>query len=239
MTQFFSTTASKTRLALIITALSVAFGTAANADEFDRIDNRAQKIQKKTRLLIEQTDNYRHTPQYPSLVDATNHLYDAATHVHQVAHFANNLNHLQADLADLDQYFHQLESLFQATEDAASRGHGHVHKTGRTKGLLRSIEVNIDLMRRDVRRVQSKIAPRDHDVHRVPVREAHYSAYDFHDVHGHNNSRRHGQSTVQPQPVTPVIVRPAVPQYRPAYPQQSCASDFNISIGGGRLNFNF
>ena len=142
MNQFFSSTASKITLAVAFTALIFVLSPSVKGDEFDRIDSRAQKIQKKARLLIKETVHYRHTPQYRSLVAATTHLYDVATHVHEVAHFSNNLNHLQSDLADLDRYFHQLEGLFQATEDLTSRGLGQVHgNTAYFRGLLRSVEV--------------------------------------------------------------------------------------------------
>ena len=235
MSQFLLTTASKISLAVAFTALALVLNPSVEGDEFDRIDNRAQKIQKKSRLLIKETVHYRHTPHYAALVDATTHLYDAATHVHQVAHFANNLNHLQSDLADLDQYFDQLEGLFQATEDTASRGRGHVHKTGYARGLLRSIESNIDLMRRDVRKLQSKIVSKHHEVYRAPVAAV---PRGNHAVHGHNN-HLHNRAVVQPRVATPVIVQPrVVPQYRPAYPQHRQAG-FSFSIGGGRLHFSF
>ena len=239
MNQFLLTNASKISLAVAFTALVFVFSSSVNGDEFDRIDSRAQKIQKNSRLLIKETVHYRHTRQYASLVDATKHLYDAASHVHQVAHFANNLNHLQSDLADLDRYFHQLESLFQATEDSASRGRGHVHNPAYAKRLLRSIEKSIDLMRRDVRKAQSKIVSEHHDVYRAPVPAARYSK---HDNRGHRNHVRHSQTVVQPRVVKPVVVPSrVVPQYRPAYPQHRQSSGFSFSIGRGNssLHFNF
>jgi len=203
-------------------------GASVNGDEFDRIDNMAQKIQKKSRLLIKETVHYRHAPQYRSLVNATNHLYDAASHVHEVAHFSNNLNHLQSDLADLDRYFHQLEGLFQATEDLASRGLGHVHgNTGYAKSLLRSIERSIDSMRRDVRKAQSKIVSKQQEVYRAPIPAARYDRGGY----GYSNHHQYGQA----------VQHRVVPQYRPVYPQQSRASGFSFSIGGGssRLSLNF
>ena len=233
MTQTILTTASKISLAVAYTALTFVFSPSVNGDEFDRIDRMAQKIQKKSLLLIKETDDYRHTPHHAALIDATTHLYDAASHVHEVAHFSNNLNHLQSDLADLDRYFDQLEGLFHATEDSVSRGRGHIHGgTGYARGLLRSIEVSIDSMRRDVRKLQSKIVSKHHQVYRAPAP----AAYNGHVGHGHN-SRRHDQ--VLP---SRVVVQPrAVPQYRPAYPQQRRAGGFSLSIGGGssRLHFNF
>ena len=243
MIQFFSTTASKITLAFAFTFVAFAFvlSSPANGDEFDRIDNMAQKIQKKSRLLIKETVHYRHTPQYHQLFDATNHLYDAATHVHQVAHFENNLDHLQSDLADLDRYFDQLEDLFQATEDSASRGRGQVHgNTGYARSLLRSIERSIDSMRRDVRKAQSKIVSKPRDVYYAPVKPQHH--HNSHARQIHNNHRYLSQTNVRPRVVTPAIVQPrVVPQYRSAYPQQRRAGGFSLSIGGGssRLHFNF
>ena len=235
MTQFISTTASKISLAVTFTVLAFALTASAKADEYDRIDRFAQKIQKKSRLLIKETIHYRHTPQYRALVDASTYLYDAASHVHQVAHFANNLDHLQADLADLDRHFHQLEGLFEATKDSASRGHGRVHNTGYAKGLLRSIEVSIDLMRRDVRKVQSKFAStHHHEVHHPVVKVPHRNQ----NAYSHNKSHRRAQAIVEPRVVKPVV-HSAVPQYGPAYPQRRQASGFSISIGGGRINLNF
>ena len=242
MTQFFSTTASKISLAVAFTALVFVLSPSVKGDEFDRIDRMAQKIQKKSRLLIKETVHYRHTRQYASLIDATQHLYDAASHVHEVAHFANNLNHLQADLADLEQYFHQLEGLFQATEDSASRGRGHVEgNAGYRRGLLRSIEVSIDLMRRDVRKAQSKIVSKLPEVYRAPVATTRHRYHDSHVGHGYNSSHGHGPAVVQSRGVKPVVAHSAIPHYRPVYPQQRRSSGFSLSIGGGssRLNFNF
>ena len=242
MNQFFLTTASKFSLAVAITALTFVLSPSAQGDEFDRIDRLAQKIQKKSQLLIKETDDYRRTPQYAALVDSATHLYDAAGHVHKVAHFANNLNHLQSDLANLDLYFQQLESLFEAAKDSVSRGRGHIHGgTGYAKGLLRSIEVSIDSMRRDVRKLQSKHVSRPHEVYRTPV------AATRHDHVGYGHDRRRGQVVVPPRPVphraAQPIVTPArvVPHYRPAYPQHRRAGGFSLSIGGGssRIHLNF
>lgn len=214
MNHFFSTTANKIGLAIVFTALVIVCGASVHGDDFDRIDSRAKKIQEKTRLLIKETVHYRHTPQYAALVNATTCLYDSATHVHKVAHFQNNLNHLQADLADLDRYFHQIEGLFKAAADSSSRGHGHVHGgTGRVKSLLRSIENNIDKIRRDVRRVQSRAT-------------AHQAV-------------RHAPVVVkQSKPVTQNRI---AQKYRPQYSQQRPASGISFSVGGGssRLQLNF
>lgn len=145
--------------AMIIAAM--ALGSTAAGDEFDRIDNLARKIQRKTRLLLKETVHYRHTAQYRSLVRETSALHSAASHVHDVAHFNNNLHHLEADLATMDRCFHRLEDLFDATECEANRGRGHIHgPTGHVKGLLNSIENSIHQIRRDVRRLQQRIERR-------------------------------------------------------------------------------
>lgn len=229
MIQSVLTTASKARVAIAFTAfaLILSAGTSAHGDEFNRIDNMAKKIQKKSKLLLKETTRYRHTAQYASLIDCTTHLHDAAIHIQQVLYFANNLNHLQSDLAELDRNFHQLEGLFAATEDSASRGRGHVHgNTAYARGLLRSIEVSIDLMRKDVRKLQSRSLSQHHQVHRATT-QVPYSAV------GYNRGRH--------VPAKPAYHK-AVKQKRPTYHQQPRqANGFSFSIGGGssRIHFNF
>ena len=246
MIQSFSTIASKACLAIAfcIFALVLSVGASAHGDEYSRIDNMAKKIQKKTKLLIKETTHYRHTAKYASLVDATTHLYEAASHVHQVVHFANNLNHLQTDLADLDRYFHQLEGLFAAAEDAASRGYGQVHgNTARARSLLRSIEVSIDQMRKDVRKLQSQSISRHHEVYRAATPVVTYPAARY--AQGHSNVRN---PPVKPRVVQQQVVRNRVPtkpsavkQQRPVCQPPRQANGFSFSIGGGnsKLQFRF
>ena len=224
MIQSFTTIASKAYLAMAFCTITLVLsvGASVHGDEYSRIDNKAKKIQKKSKLLIkETTQHYRNTAQYTSLIDAITGLHDTASHIHQVVHVANSLNHLQTDLADLDQCFHQLEGLFAAAEDAASRGHGHVHgNTAYAKSLLRSIEVSIDSMRKDVRKLQSRTIAQHYKAYPAAKPVVTYSA--THD----------GYRYVRNQPVK---------QRRPRYQQSRQANGFSFSIGGGssRLQFNF
>ena len=232
MIQSFSTIASKACLAITfyIFALVLSVGASAHGDEYSRIDNMAKKIQKKSKLLIKETTHYRHTAQYVSLIDATTHLYEAASHVHQVVHFANSLNHLQTDLADLDQYFHQLQGLFEAAEDAASRGHGQLHcNTARARSLLRSIEVSIDRMRKDVRKLQSQSLSQRHEVYHAATPVVTYPA-----------TRNTQQQVVQNRvPTKALVVKQK--QQRPVCQSPRQANGFSFSNGGGnsKLQFRF
>ena len=83
MTQAISTIASRSCLAIALCTFTLVLsaGASAHGDEFNRIDNMAKKIQKKSKLLLKETADYRHTTQYASLVDATTHLHEAACHV--------------------------------------------------------------------------------------------------------------------------------------------------------------
>lgn len=128
-----------------------AITSNANADLCDDIDRHAIKIQVKTRMLIQETVHYRHTPNYRRLVAETNRLYQLATHIHEVTHFEGNLVHLEADLRDLDRSFHRLEDLFDSTECESSRGYGRVRgSTRHVKQLLNMIEDCIHHMQDDV-----------------------------------------------------------------------------------------
>ena len=231
MVQSFSTIASKACLAIAFCtfALALSIGASAHGDEYSRIDSMAKKIQKKSKLLKKETTHYRHTAQHASLIDATTHLYEAASHVHQVVHLANNLNHLQADLADLDQYFHQLEGLFAAAEDAASRGHGQLHgNTARAKSLLRSIEVSIDRMRRDVRKLQSQSLSQRHEVYRAATPLVTYPA------------TRNAQRQVVQNRVPTKALAVKQKQQRPACQSPRQANGFSFSIGGSsKLQFRY
>ena len=205
MTRFFSTTASKFCLAAVFTifAVMVLLGASASGDEFDRIDNAAKKIQKKSRLLSKETVHYRHTAQYPSLVSATSKLCAAASHIHEVAHFQNNLNHLQTDLAAMDHHFYQLESLFKAAKDSASRGHGQIHgNTGYTKSLLRSIENSIDRMRRDVRKLQGRSVSHHQHTRRTPTKATHSATRYHYSLPVAKKIKTHQPKTIRLHPPT-------------------------------------
>lgn len=221
MNLFFLTNASKTCMAVTFTVFVLVLGASVQGDAYDRIDNTAKKIQKKSRLLTKETVRYRNTLQYASLVYATSRLHAAASHVHKVAHFENNLNHLQADLADLDRCFHQLEGLFAATEDSAGRGRGHIHgNTGRVKSLLRSIERSIDQMRREVRKIQNRSVASYHEAHRTPVPVAHSTVH-------------YGYS----QPI--VVPSKAIQQYHPVQLQRNNGFSFSIGGGSSRIHLKF
>ncbi len=155
-------TASRVALGLTMLFAVLAIGTpaTATADECANIDRLARKIQRKTRLLVKKTVHYRHTNQYRALVRETSSLYGAATHIHEIAHDENNLHLLQADLAQLDQCFHRLEALFDATEVFASQGQGQIKgSTRQVRVLLDSIEDSIHRIQADVRTLQRRNQP--------------------------------------------------------------------------------
>lgn len=141
-----STTKLATLFTVAVVALTVALtisltASQAQADVYNQIDRRAQKIQRKTKTLLAETIHYRSTPQYLKLVQCTNELNRLATHIHEVTHFEGNLVRLRADLKALDAEFHSLEGLFDQVEESAAYGHGQIEgNTRHVKVLLNCIE---------------------------------------------------------------------------------------------------
>jgi len=146
-------TRSITNLTSIFTlAVAALFGSSqAKADVYSRIDRSAQKIERKTEALLEETIHYRATPQYLQLVGCTNELNRLASHIHKVTHFEGNLVGLRADLRALDAEFGLLEGLFDQVEAGAAYGRGQViGNTAHVKSLLNSIQKCIYSIRDDV-----------------------------------------------------------------------------------------
>jgi len=245
MIHSLTTIASKIYLAMTfcIVTFVLSMGASAHADQYSRIDNKAKKIQKKSKRLLKETADYRHTSQYASLVDATARLHDTAIHIQQVAYLANNLNHLQTDLASLDHCFHQLESLFAAAEDAASRGHVQIHgNTASARSLLRSIEVRIDQMRKDVRKLQSRAIAQHHKAYPAATPVVTYHAA------GNDRSYARDRPVVNQRAVQQQVIQnrgpaktKAVKQQRPVHqqPRQTNGISFSIGSRSPKLQFNF
>lgn len=143
------------RITKLISVFTIAIVTMvasqAKADIYDHIDLYALKIQLKTRMLLNETVHYRHTPEYGKLVACTNQLSKTAKHIHDVSHFEGNLIHLREDLQILDQEFHALEGLFDQIERRASYGRRHIlGNTAHVKELLDCIENSIHNIQDDV-----------------------------------------------------------------------------------------
>lgn len=139
----------------LVSALTIAivtlFASQANADIYNHIDRSALTIQEKTKVLMNETIHYRHTPEYGKLVVCTNKLRKAAKHIHEVTHFKGNLVNLCADLQILNHEFQLLAGFFDDIERRASYGQRRIAgNTAHVKELLDCMEDAIQLVQLDV-----------------------------------------------------------------------------------------
>ncbi|QEF98231.1 hypothetical protein Mal15_22800 [Stieleria maiorica] len=132
--------------------LTALIASPALADTYRHIDELANDIEDKARLLEKEVRHYRHTPEYRHLVEDTRAIRKLADHIHDVAHDHGSLSHMESDLRELDREFHHLVSVFDRVERHAAHGHGHIHgDTRHVRRLLHYIEVDIHHMQNDFR----------------------------------------------------------------------------------------
>ena len=153
-------------IAASFVSLSASF---ASADPYRHICSSAQKIQRKSNLLVQELRRYRHTPEYPYLVEDALTLRRLAAHVHQVARRSGDVFHLAADLRQLDRTFHHTARTFDRVERDAAFGRGHIHgNTCQVTVLLNAIDACIHRMQADVRTLK-RIAIRQQHIERIVV----------------------------------------------------------------------
>ena len=147
--------------AFAVVALGISANTAS-ANAYSHINSMAVKIRNKTKSLLRETEHYRYTPNYRHLVSDAAALRQLAEHTREVARDKGDLDHLAADVAEMDQTFHHLENLFDATEQSAAYNHGKIKgNTAHVKRLLEAIEDCIHHIQDDIAtlRSQAYIAP--------------------------------------------------------------------------------
>ena len=147
---------------LLIAAFAVvALGMSANtasANAYSHINSMAIKIRNKTKSLLRETEHYRYTPNYRHLVSDAAGLRQLAEHTREVARAKGDLDHLAADVAEMDQTFHHLENLFDATERSAAYNQGKIKgNTAHVKRLLDSIEDCIHHIQDDIATLRSQV----------------------------------------------------------------------------------
>ncbi len=158
---------------LLAVTVMALMSSQANADEYGHIDQLAVEIQAKTRLLLQESIHYRHTPQYGYIVNDARELYKTASHIHDVTHFEGNLTHLAIDLAALNRQFHHLEEVFDQAEYEDAQGARRIQSnTAHVKQLLNAIEDCICQIQADVDRLQTPVVVVSRPVYKRPVYKA-------------------------------------------------------------------
>ena len=230
---------------LLLTAFAVvALGVSANtasANTYSHINSMAVKIRNKTKSLLRETEHYRFTPNYRHLVSDAAALRQLAEHTREVARAKGDLDRLAVDVAEMDQTFHHLENLFDATERSAAYNQGKIKgNTAHVKRLLESIEDCIHHIQDDIAtlRSQAYIAPQVVVQRPVLVQQP---VIDASCPYGRNR----GASN---QPIVTRVQTRRVPNrdlYRNgdgrSHPYGGGGGGFNFSIGGGnsRTHLNF
>ncbi|WP_182867331.1 hypothetical protein [Stieleria mannarensis] len=146
--------------------LTAFIASPALADTYRHIDDLANDIEDKARLLEKEMRHYRHTPEYRHLVEDARAIRKLADHLHDVAHDHGSLSHMESDLRELDHDFHHFQSVFERVERHAAHGHGHIHgDTRHVRRLLHHIEVDIHHLQDDLRSLRRPY----HHGHRTTV----------------------------------------------------------------------
>ena len=145
---------------LIVLTLFTLTGVSANVaagNEYAKVDRLALEIQAAASQLVNETIHYRHTPNYGQLVQDGVQLEKLAIHLHELVLYEVNIYKVEADLAQLDQTFHHLVGLLDATELQASRGRGVIKgNTAHVKQLMNQIENCIYQLQEDVARIRRR-----------------------------------------------------------------------------------
>ena len=136
------------------------YGARAKGDTYAQLNRHAVDIVNKSNLLISESNNYRHTPQYGRLIRNLHQLNGLADHIHRAARHRGNVFAIDRDLQELAGRFYRVEALIRDIEHDARFGHGQIHGcTKRVHRLMDSMEQCINHMQADVRRLKSYYRP--------------------------------------------------------------------------------
>ena len=141
------------KISTVIAALSLLFSVTAavSADISGHLNRLAGRIDRQARLIVKETDHYRHTPQYNCLVGDAQELSRLACHIRNLSRTGCDPAQVAADLTALNAAYSHLEVAFCQVEQNAASGFGHIHgSTNRIRRLLDSIVEDIHHMLDDV-----------------------------------------------------------------------------------------